>query len=204
MLCTAACLYVRWQAYQTRKNAEILLIQLRTMKVGSTTLREVQELAVGSQSRFLAKGVDPFCKDEFCTYSFGYYTGVLGKLSFWRLHPWRLSLTPAPVAFSANVTLQRDRLVRIEMLLTSDVIPRTVSATVDDEVLEVSPVLEPYVYRQQPFLYGVQSSQISVYVKPSATMMQREAAYSFNLSCMDKFGGCHSPAELLPGAESVK
>jgi hypothetical protein len=33
------------------------------------------------------------------------------------------------------------------MLLTSDVIPRTVSATVDDEVLEVSPVLEPYVYR---------------------------------------------------------
>ncbi|HVR24970.1 MAG TPA: hypothetical protein VMU26_16795 [Candidatus Polarisedimenticolia bacterium] len=197
VLGTAACMYVKWQAYETRRNAEILLAELRKMKVGETMLDEVRQLAAGSQSRFLAKGSAPFCQDEFCTYTFGYSVGILGKLAFWRIDPWRLYLTPAQGVFSASLLVQRDRLVRIGMVLGSGVIPRDVSAGVEDEVPEISPVHELYVYTLQPSLYSAHSSSILVHVKPNATSAQREAAYSFDLKCIDKLGGCHSPTELL-------
>ncbi len=191
VLFTGACLYVKWQAWQTRRNAEILLVELRKMKVGETSLEDVRQLVASTRSRFLAKGSDPFCQDEFCTFTFDYYTGILGKLSFWHLHPWRLYLTPAPVGFSANLVVHGNRLVRIGMLLSSDVIPYTVSANVTDEVPEISPVHEPYIYE-------LRQSEISIYIKPSATAAQREAAYSFNLHCMDEIGGCRDETLLLP------
>jgi len=190
VLFLGACLYVKWQAYQTRRNAEVLLVELRKMKVGETTVEEVRQLAGGPQSRFLAKGSDPFCRGEFCTFTFGYYTGILGRLTSWHLHPWRLYLTPAPVGFFANLDVYGNRLVRIRMLLSSDVIPRTVSANVTDEVPEISPVREPYIY-------GSRNSEISIYLKPDATAAQREAAYSFNLLCMDEFGACPMKTLLL-------
>jgi hypothetical protein len=121
VLCTCACLYVKWQTYQTKKNAGILLADLREMKVGDTTLDSVRQLAGGSQSRFLVKGIDPFCQDTFCTYTFGYHTDILARLVLWHLHPWRLDLTPAPTDFHATLVVQGNRLVRVEMLLTSDI-----------------------------------------------------------------------------------
>jgi hypothetical protein len=194
-ICTSVCLYVKWEAHQTKRNAEILLLELRRMKVGDSTLADIQRLAAGSQSRFLAKGTDPFCQGTFCTYAFDYYTGLLGRLALWHLHPWRLFLTPAPVGFDATLIVQRDRLVRVEMLLTSDVIPCTVATSVDDEVPELSPVPQAYVY-------SAQSSHISIYLKPTATAAQRNGAYSFNLDCMDKMGGCRHAAELLKAGPS--
>ena len=79
------------------------------------------------------------------------------------------------------------------MLLSSNVIPRTVSANVTDEVPEISPVREPYIY-------GSRNSEISIYLKPDATAAQREAAYSFNLLCMDEFRGL--PDEDSTSAEA--
>jgi hypothetical protein len=191
VLFAGACLYVKWQAWETRRNAEILLVELRKLKVGETTLKDVRQLVARTQSRFLAKGSDPFCQYGFCTFTFAYYTGILGKFSYWHLHPWRLYLTPAPVGFLANLVVHGDRLVRIGMLLSSDVTPLILSANVTDEVPEISPVHEPYIYE-------VRHSEISIYIKPTATAAQREAAYSFNLHCMDEIGGCRDETLLLP------
>jgi hypothetical protein len=190
VLVASLCLYVKWQARRTSKNAEILLAELRKMEVGETRLDQVQRLAGGSQSRFLVKGIDPSCQGEYCTYAFGYYTAILGKLTIWRLYLWRLYLIPAPVNFNVFLIVKRDRLVRIGMSLSSDVIPRTVLASVTDEVPEISPVHESYSY-------GKRLSEISVYIKPSATTAQRNAAYSLNLNCMNRIGGCLDASMLL-------
>jgi hypothetical protein len=77
------------------------------------------------------------------------------------------------------------------MVLSSDVIPRTATASVTDEVPEISAVHDSYS------VHEVRPSQISIYIKPTATPAQRLAAYSFNLKCMDKIGGCRNEAEAL-------
>jgi hypothetical protein len=194
VLAAGMCLYVKWQAQQTRKNAEILLGELQQLRVGESTLGDLQRVAAGSQRRFLAKGTDPFCQERWCTYTFSYYTTNLGRLALWRLYLWRIHLTPAPVAFVATLIADGDRLARIEILLSSDVKTKSLSATLDDEVPVVSPVSQSYLRQNQP-------SHVSIYVKPEATPAERQGAYSFNMSCMDKLGGCGKTAELLPNAE---
>jgi hypothetical protein len=196
ILLAGLCGYTTWQAYRCRKSAEALLSDLRRMKVGEATLADVQQLA-RTHSRFLNKG-DPFRLDEWLRFSFLYdnYDGddnyVLQRIRLWRLDLWRFHLAPEDCAFSVIVDVHRDRLERITMGLSSDVMPRTFSATVDDEVPEISP-------HSQSYVEGALPQQISIYIKPNATPAQREYAYSFNLKCMDKIGGCRDKSELLRG-----
>jgi len=197
LLSATACMYVKWQAHHTRENAEAILQQLRQMRVGVTTDEEVRRLA-DSQSRFLVKGIDPFCQDKFCTYSFTYDTSVLDKLAFWRISPWRVYLTPAQGVFVADVIVKSGYLVRIRMLLTSGVIPREISANVEDNVPEISPIPTPYAYNIQPSRSSNHEWHVSVYLTPNSTVAQRDAAYSLNLECIERIGGCRDPKELLP------
>jgi hypothetical protein len=192
--CAGLCIFAKWQAHRSRVNAEQFLLGLRKLKVGVSTQEDVMQLvaSVSHGQGFLPTGVTPFCHNDFCSYSVLYYNSFLSLHNLWRLHLWRLHLTPAPVYFSGDLDVQKQRLVRIEIYFSSDVIPRTASASVTDEVPEISPVRESFsVHESRP-------SQIWIYIKPSASPAQRLAAYSFSLKCMDKVGGCPDAALLLP------
>jgi hypothetical protein len=108
-LCAGVGLYARTQASRSRRNAETLLAELRGMKVGETTREEVQRL-VRIQRPYVSEDT-PFCKDGFCTYSFGYqtYNSAFTYL-FARLHPWHLYLAPEPAAFLVDLDVRDDRL----------------------------------------------------------------------------------------------
>ncbi|MFY9531583.1 MAG: hypothetical protein WBC04_10695 [Candidatus Acidiferrales bacterium] len=196
VLFAAVCGYTKWQAYESRKGAEAFLADLRRIKVGEATLADVQQLA-RTHSRFLWKG-DPYYKDEWWSVDFLYesYHGnnnILRRIRLWRLDLWRFHLAPEDCIFTVSFDVHRDRLERTTMMLSSDYMPRTFSATVTDEVPEISPVGQPYVVEDARPQY------ISIYIKPSATPAQRDYAYSFNLKCMDKIGGCRDKNELLLG-----
>jgi hypothetical protein len=77
------------------------------------------------------------------------------------------------------------------MSLSSDWMPRTFMATVDDEVPDISPVNASYLVDNS------RPSQTVIYIKPSATVGQREAAYSFNLNRLDRLGGCRDKGQLF-------
>ena len=70
----------------------------------------------------------------------------------------------------------------------------TFTLTVTDEAPEISPVAGSYVVDDARPQYFV------IYLKPNATRSQREIAYSFNLKCLDKIGGCRDKYELLMGS----
>lgn len=178
--------HVQSQAYRHRKSAEILLAELQKLKVGESTINDVQQL-VRSQSQFVSQDT-PLCWEGFCTYTFVYgnYNSTVDIYALRWLGLWRFHLIAAPVAFVADLSFRRDRLVRASMLLNSQV-----SLNLQDEVSDISPVPASYVVDNS------RPSQTVIYIKPDATAAQRETAYSFNLRCIDKLGGCSDKAQLF-------
>ncbi|MGH9679658.1 MAG: hypothetical protein ACRD4Y_06880, partial [Candidatus Acidiferrales bacterium] len=117
----------------------------------------------------------------------------LRRVLIWDLRLWRLHLAPEQCGFSVDLDVDRQHLVRTIMDLSCDDMPRTFMATVEDDVPEISPVSQPYV------VDDARPLDISIYLKPGATQAQRDYAYSFNLKCMDKIGGCRDKHDLLSG-----
>jgi hypothetical protein len=185
-LCAGVGLHVQWQAYRNRRNAEVLLAGLRRLKVGESTVDDVQQL-IRDQQQFVGQNT-PFCHDEFCTYTFGYgnYDSTVDIYVLRSLQLWRFHLVAAPVALSADLLLRHNRLVQTSMLLDSQV-----SANVLDEVPDISPVKASYLVENS------RPTQTTIYIKPSATVAQRESAYSFNLKCLDRLGGCTEKSQLF-------
>ncbi len=167
------------------------------MKVGETTRLDVQQLA--HTHRFFLGKASPFQQNEWQTYSFFYESydsesHLVRWIRLWRLHLWTFQLAPIECNFSATLDVNRDTLDRVTMSMTSGIMPHTFTLTVTDEAPEISPVAGSYVVDDARPQYFV------IYLKPNATRSQREIAYSFNLKCLDKIGGCRDKYELLMGS----
>ena len=197
MLFTSLLVYINFQAYKSRKSAEELLQDLRGMKVGETTRLDAQQLA--HTHRFFLGKASPFQQNEWQTYSFFYESydsesHLVRWIRLWRLHLWTFQLAPIECNFSATLDVNRDTLDRVTMSMTSGIMPHPFTLTVTDEAPEISPVAGSYVVDDARPQYFV------IYLKPNATRSQREFAYSFNLKCLDKIGGCRDKYELLMGS----
>src|SRR5712672_2671442 len=77
-LCLAIGGYAEWEAYRTRKDAESLVADLRSLKVGESTLADIQRLP-DAHPRFFVKQTS-ICNGDVCYFDFGYPTSLLAKL----------------------------------------------------------------------------------------------------------------------------
>jgi hypothetical protein len=171
--------YARWKAYETRKNAEILLSEVRKLRPGEATIADVERVA-RIQNRFLMKG-SPSQRGNVQYFDFRYDNGLLSQLC----------LAPRTV-FGGRLQVVESKLDVSMMGMNAGKFPHYYSADSWDFTQESYPGDPGYrlIHRDQ---------WVSVRLMPSATAEQRRRAYSFNLKCLDKIGGCHDAKELLPG-----
>ncbi|MBZ5672520.1 MAG: hypothetical protein LAO04_22700 [Acidobacteriia bacterium] len=179
-LFSALGVYAKWRAYQARQNAEILLGELRDLRPGKATIADAERLA-RIQNRFLRKG-SPSWNGNVQHFDFWYDNALL----------FRLHLAPR-VVFAVRLDVYHGSLSFTGVNLSSGPYPspRHYGAS----LLEFSKKndLDDRVYSLS------QTKGITVRLYPGATLEQRAQAYSFNLKCLDKIGGCHDDKELLPG-----
>ncbi len=161
-------IYTHWQARQTKHRAEGFLADLRKLKVGQSTVSDVQRL-VDAQKKFVHP-YTPFCYQGFCSYGFSYD-----------------NYDSPPTGFNAELVLRNDLLVSISMGLQSG----EFVANVQDEVPDISAVKETYLVEDSL------PTQTTIYIKPHATPAQRGVAYSINVGCMYPLGSCTEKSQLF-------
>jgi hypothetical protein len=167
------------KAHQARKDAEILLSEVRRLSPGESPAA-VAEAIVHRHKAFLMKN-DPSGRENVQYFDFKYDNGLLSRLYL------------APYA-TFGVRLQIvDRNFDVSFVgIASANFRHYYTADLSDFPRQALPGKPGYHLTNR-------DNWISIYLKPSATQEQRKQAYSFNLKCLDKIGGCHDEKELLPG-----
>ena len=172
-------MYAWRKAHQERKDAEILLSEVRRLSPGESPAA-VAEAIVHRHKAFLMKN-DPSGRENVQYFDFKYDNGLLSRLYL------------APYA-TFGVRLQIvDRNFDVSFVgIASANFRHYYTADLSDFPRQALPGKPGYHLTNR-------DNWISIYLKPSATQEQRKQAYSFNLNCLDKIGGCHDEKELLPG-----
>jgi hypothetical protein len=177
---TSLTAYAWWKAHSAERDAMILLSEVRKLTPGEATTADVESLA-RNHSSFFVKG-SPSRSLNALYYDFLYDNWLL----------WKLRVMPR-VVFSIRLQVVDRRLDVIMVDIDSGLFPRPrYSATVFD--------FQQADYPGDPGYNLVRRNHwISIRLKPTATPDQRKQAYSFNLKCLDRIGGCYDEKELLPG-----
>ena len=178
------CSCAEWRAYRERKDADRLIVELRGLRVGESTLDDAKAIAIhhGAYRRSLLKPEPPSCddsgdKDEPCFFDFGYENSLLARLGL-----------ATKVLFGVRVQIYQGRVDRISMDLLCGAEPNVFGVTVQEQI---QPSTE---YTATPF-----SNRPSVlWVRLTPRAPERARAYSLSLKCFDHIGRCNSKAELLP------
>ena len=171
--------YAKWNAYQARKNAEVLLVEVRDLRPGKATLADVERVA-RIQNRFLEKG-SPSQRGNVQYFGFRYDNGLLSQLR----------LAPRTV-FGVGLQVVDSKYDGSIIGMAAGKIPHYYSVDSWDFTQESYPGDPGYWFK-------CRDQRVSVRLLSSATPEQRRQAYSFDLNCLDKIGGCHDAKELLPG-----
>ena len=168
---------IAFATWNTEKKAAALLSEVERMQIGGTG-EEVQEIAA-QFSAYATKAVDSRCTSGECNLTLGFENAWLR----------RLHLAP-PTKFGV-VLLVRDGSVyhiNVAMLVYADKQTIGVETTLSEKS---NPRIENTIET-------IRSGQIAVRLSPRATLEQRKAAFSFNLACLHKLGGCKDTRDLLP------
>ena len=178
---TSLAAYAKWKAYRARKDAEILLCAASKLRPGEATIADAEGLA-RSHSSFFMKG-SPSRRMSALYFDFWYDNRLL----------WKLHLAPR-VVFSIHLQVVDRSLDAVNVALDSDLstYPHFYRASVWAFTQDAYPGDPGYILARR-------DQWTSIRLKPSATPEQRKKAYSFNLKCLDKLGGCHDEKELFPG-----
>jgi hypothetical protein len=180
VFCLGLCSYAKWQAYHARKDAEVLIVELRSLRVRESTLDDVKEIAAHHvRYHYSMLGNTPVCHDtdEVCYFDFSYENSLLARL--------RLA---SIVRFGVRIQVRQRRVDAIMMGLQCGVRPAFFGI---DLIEGLQPFTEGTIE-----ISNVREEITGVRLTPNAP--ERDRAYSLSLRCFDHIGRCHSKAELLP------
>jgi len=167
--------------FAPRYQAKRFLKAFLALQVGQSGFSDAELVAKSFHGQILTIGdVAPECSPAHCSYVF-YFQNTM-------LH--RLRLAPR-VAFSAVIETTNDKLVLRRAALASET---------NGKYAEAFTLEERENHSGQSFRRAVYSfvPQNGFEMTPSASAKQRALAYSFNLACLSKIGGCSRPTEMLP------
>ena len=182
VLYSALGVYAKWRAYKTRKNAEIFLGEVQNLRPGKATLADVERLA-RMQNQFLMKGSHYWDKCAL-NFDFQYDNALLSHLYL-----------ATPTSLTAYLCVGDGTLRFTGVSLVS--LPRSPPGVLGQASLSDWSVRgDP---ENRTFRRVLTNLAVFVALRPGATPEQIRQAYSFNLKCLDKIGGCHSNAELFFG-----
>lgn len=170
-----------------RAQAEALLKDLTSLKVGSSTQAEVEQLTQ-RHSRFL---VSQNCNNDLCSTIFRIQNNWL---STWRLEPeaWLSASIAAKDGKVAGIGASLFRKMKIFPTFEA-------SAGIVEEYAEYPTYLANYPHYSFPTPVG--KPYLKVMLDSQASPAQRKRAFNFSFKCLIKPGrGCDLPCDYLPSA----
>ncbi len=192
---------IAFEAAQTRRSAEGLLLEARELRVGDSNSVRVLQLAEKYHGG-IRKGVE--CKPSNCAIDI-----EIRNRSLSRFH-----LAP-PTSFAVSFFTSQGRSVQISFGMMSTILGPTYylrrwfygeapSFTFAAEVLDD---LEKSEFHQSDEKYSALARRdyfqnrpeiLIVHLTPKVDLKVRDKALAFNLSCLSKLGGCRDASEFLP------
>lgn len=167
---------------RTRSEAQAFLSELEVIELGPSGYGQVQALATRFRSH-VAQETKP-CTSSDCSLTVRFDNTWLRRL---HIATW--------TTFGTTLLVRDGRLYYVSTGMTLYSRERVVSAETDFS--EEDHGWEPY--RAITKRWGDnQPWQSVVRLTPQATLSERKAAFSFNLTCLDKLGGCRDSSDLLP------
>jgi len=160
-----------------------LLQQSQRLRIGEATFADVDKFTdeFGGQ-KF------PGCSEQHCSF--------INKVD----NAWLSALHLAPrTAITVTHDIENNRLVAREVFYASgDGNAPFIARTVEDQSSSklTNSAFEPRFNWSSNLKW-----RVSVHLKPTATLEERQAAYSFATNCMVRIGGCLDAQRLLPGVK---
>ncbi len=183
LLAVSGCVALGVYAAVVQMRAAAILKEVYALKVGTSTLGDVERLAP-NLSR-------PMSQKE-CT---------SGTCAFWSYvnNSWLSSVGIEPWAvFGAEVTVEKGtvRRIRVSLMRDTRVFPTSPSAGFVTECVTYG---EGREWKPYDFPQPVGKPYLDVKLNRDATPQQRQRAYAFSLKCLTKPGaGCDLPCDYLP------
>jgi hypothetical protein len=167
----------------TRRQAEAFLSELRSTQLGAGGYERVKKIATRFRKGVAESGGT--CSPSECSLTVSFENTCLRRL---HLATW--------TKFGGTLLVRNGQLYHISTGMTLYTRERVIGAeTILSEQSEGgSPQFRVITKRwtdNQPW-------QAVVQLTPQATSSERETAFAFNLSCLDKLGGCKDSSDLLP------
>jgi hypothetical protein len=176
------------EAGKPRDRAEQLVRDLASLRVGKSSFDDAERIAAKHGGRQVASSGP--CTEEYCELSFSIESALLPRL-----------LLARPTVFSAAVFVGKGKVRQLAFGLTrggSD--PDRFCAVHVTEFQDGPEAAEEY----KPFSItrrtgvGGRHQTLNVRLTEQASPSDRALAYSLQLSCLNKLGGCADASELAP------
>jgi hypothetical protein len=178
-------LWLLLNQFRVRSRAESFLRDLKSLSIGKSSFVEVKKLQAAYGGTQLTQGIYPSdCSPRDCYIDFLFTNGWLA----------RLHLAP-PTGFGATLRIHNG-------VLSSRSLGYQAEAGSHSFVLSVQESSNPI--HMQDFCLTFRSDpmgrpwRMAISMRPTATQVERQLAYSFDLSCLARLGTCGEPSGVLP------
>jgi hypothetical protein len=181
-----AALAVTIYAFAIQAQAKAILNEVSALKVGESSMSEVEALAARHHNAVREK----HCDNGECFVAF--------EVS----NTWLYRLKLEPIAkFGASVTIVDGTVDSIAIVLSREtlVFPTFPSAGITEEYRKVPERLKRSVFAPYSFPTPVGKPYLRITLTTEATAVERQHAYAYPLKCLIKPGrGCDLPCDYLP------
>ncbi len=168
------------------RNAQAFLDDLKSLRVGKSSFAEVKHVSEVYPDVWKKADCKP---NQDCALDFAIENTWLHRL---RLVPW--------TKFQGTLYIRDGTLTRMGIILAANTGNFGFAAVVVETPSDIQDQ-KSYVIRHRRNQRGLPEN-VSIYLTPTSTATERQLAYSFNLTCLARFGGCKDSSELLPSAWS--
>jgi len=197
--------------FHTRRRAERLLSSLRTLKVGSSTINDVQTILAGYNPEKIP--IDSGCPSGEVAYGVRVSNDFISKIG--GNHPILLRAGIRPWGVSAALSFKDGRLCDLHYstsaLLLEDQYPLKIPNMPSGQLIELDTEtavqaanggatyeIRPYRALLRGFRESGSHLGLNVVVTPDATPSEMDHALAFDLSCFTSFRGCRARCQMLP------
>jgi hypothetical protein len=186
VLALVCAIVVAGAAVRTKWDAEVFLCELQDIQLGPAGLENVQ--AIASQFRNHVTDESKTCARNECSLTVTFQNTLLGRLHL-----------ATPTTFGAVLLVRDGRLYYINAAMRlysrNGVISASTTLSEQHHDLEQSPytVITRRGSADRPW-------EAIIHLTPMASASERRDAFLFDLSCLDKVGGCRDSSDLLPSA----
>jgi hypothetical protein len=172
--------FVIAESFATRAKATEFLNDVKNLRPGRSSLGDLLHLK--EKYNKFASLDSSGCVRNHCTVYFYFDNRWLYRVR-----------AVAPVRFGGGVTVRDGTVCAINLALASNA---SYSAQVVDAL--AIPSEPPYVVSGRRSTSDGAFIDLKVHLTPAAPEQMRQNAYSFNLSCLTRFGGCKGGHAMLP------